>query len=71
MRGIVKWFNNAKGFCFIEDKENDDIFVHFTAIETEDYKTLKAGNVVEFQLAEGERGPQASHVTVIRKNNKF
>lgn len=67
MQGTVKWFNNAKGFGFIDDGFDNDIFVHFTAIESPGYKTLKSGNIVEFQIVDGERGPQASHVSVIRK----
>lgn len=67
MEGVVKWFNNAKGFGFIDDMAGNDIFVHFTAIQTQGYKTLKQGQSVTFKLVEGERGPQASHVVI--KNN--
>ena len=70
MEGVVKWFNNAKGFGFIEDHLGNEIFVHFTAIQTQGYKTLKAGQKVEFELVEGERGPQASFVIVKNKSEK-
>ena len=60
--GRVKWFNDAKGFGFIEDHEKQEIFVHFTAIQTEGYKTLQQGQEVEFDLYEGIQGPQARNV---------
>lgn len=64
--GKVKWFNNDKGYGFIElENEEDDIFVHFTGIAAEGFKTLKEGQRVEFHIAEGARGPQATNVTVI------
>lgn len=64
--GIVKWFNNTKGWGFIVPEEGgDDIFVHFTAIEGNGYKTLTTGQVVEFALQQGERGLHAKSVVVI------
>ncbi|MCY8185654.1 cold-shock protein CspD, partial [Bacillus spizizenii] len=58
----VKWFNNEKGFGFIEVEGGDDVFVHFTAIEGEGYKSLEEGQEVSFEIVEGNRGPQASNV---------
>ncbi|MEH7664022.1 cold-shock protein CspD, partial [Bacillus velezensis] len=57
--GKVKWFNNEKGFGFIEVEGGDDVFVHFTAIEGEGYKSLEEGQEVSFEIVEGNRGPQA------------
>ncbi|OOB78984.1 MAG: cold-shock protein [Epulopiscium sp. Nuni2H_MBin003] len=63
MTGKVKWFNAEKGFGFIEREDGDDVFVHFTAIQSEGFKTLEEGQEVEFEITEGNRGPQASNVT--------
>ncbi|MDA1475401.1 cold-shock protein CspD [Bacillus changyiensis] len=63
--GKVKWFNNEKGFGFIEVEGGDDVFVHFTAIEGDGYKSLEEGQEVSFEIVEGNRGPQASNVTKI------
>ncbi|OON97418.1 MAG: cold-shock protein [Epulopiscium sp. Nele67-Bin005] len=63
MVGKVKWFNAEKGFGFIEREDGDDVFVHFTAIQSEGFKTLEEGQEVEFEIVEGNRGPQASNVT--------
>ncbi|MFT0800542.1 cold-shock protein CspD [Bacillus swezeyi] len=63
--GKVKWFNNEKGFGFIEVEGGDDVFVHFTAIEGEGYKSLEEGQEVSFEIVEGNRGPQASNVVKI------
>ena len=61
--GKVQWFNNAKGYGFLEfDGSDQDVFVHYTAIEGEGYRTLKEGQAVEFELKEGPRGPQAEKV---------
>ena len=62
MTGKVKWFNAEKGFGFIEQENGDDVFVHFSAIESEGFKTLEEGQEVEFEIVEGNRGPQASNV---------
>ena len=63
MRGKVKWFNNDKGYGFIEHNEGgEDIFVHYSAIRMEGYKTLKEGNIVEFKLIETAKGLQAVNV---------
>ena len=60
--GTVKWFNDAKGYGFITQQEGDDVFVHFTAIDGEGFRTLAEGDVVEFELAQTEKGSQAMHV---------
>ncbi|MES9688446.1 cold-shock protein CspD [Bacillus sp. JJ353] len=62
LEGKVKWFNSEKGFGFIEVEGGDDVFVHFSAIEGEGYKTLEEGQSVTFEIVEGNRGPQASNV---------
>ncbi|MFT8323068.1 MAG: cold-shock protein [Bacillus sp. (in: firmicutes)] len=61
--GKVKWFNAEKGFGFIESTEGQDVFVHFSAIQTDGFKTLEEGQDVTFEIVEGNRGPQASNVT--------
>jgi cold shock protein len=60
--GKVKWFNSAKGFGFIERKDGQDLFVHYTAIRVEGYKTLAPGQEVEFDVYEGPKGPEAQNV---------
>lgn len=63
-RGRVKWFNDAKGYGFIEQPDGDeDVFVHFTAIQMDGFKTLTAGQEVEFEVKQGEKGLHASSVT--------
>ncbi|SDB88033.1 cold shock domain-containing protein [Shouchella lonarensis] len=62
MQGKVKWFNAEKGFGFIEREDGDDVFVHFSAINSEGFKTLDEGQDVEFEIVEGARGPQAANV---------
>ena len=64
MTGRVKWFNNEKGYGFIEYKEDEDIFVHYSAIRHEGYKTLAEGQVVDFDLIETPKGLQAINVTI-------
>ena len=61
--GTVKWFNESKGFGFIETAEGQDVFVHFSAILSEGFKTLQQGQRVEFEVAQGAKGPQAHSVT--------
>jgi CspA family cold shock protein len=63
--GRVKWFNDSKGFGFIEREDGKDVFVHYTAIEGQGFKTLPEGARVEFELLETDRGPQADKVRVI------
>ncbi len=60
--GTVKWFNEAKGFGFIEQSEGPDVFVHFSAITAEGFKTLDEGQRVTFDVEDGPKGPQASNV---------
>ena len=62
MTGRVKWFNNDKGYGFIGFKENEDIFVHYSAIQSEGFKTLDEGQAVTFDVTQSDRGPQASNV---------
>ncbi len=62
MLGTVKWFNAKKGFGFIETENDGDVFVHYSAIQEEGYKTLEEGQQVEFDIVEGTRGPQAANV---------
>ncbi|MEO2205274.1 cold-shock protein [Paenibacillus pabuli] len=63
--GTVKWFNADKGFGFIEIEEGNDVFVHFSAIQSDGFKTLDEGQRVQFDVTQGNRGPQAENVTVI------
>ena len=67
MNGFVKWFNNEKGFGFIEYTENEDIFVHYSAINQDGYKTLTEGQLVKFKLIETPKGLQALDVEVINE----
>lgn len=62
MTGTVKWFNAEKGFGFIEREGGDDVFVHFSAIQSQGYKSLDEGQTVEFDMENGQRGPQATNV---------
>ncbi|WP_404511197.1 cold shock protein CspC [Bacillus sp. RC242] len=62
MQGRVKWFNAEKGFGFIERADGDDVFVHFSAIQQDGYKSLEEGQQVEFDIVDGARGPQADNV---------
>mgnify|MGYP001293446424 CR=1 len=62
MQGRVKWFNAEKGYGFIETEGGGDVFVHFSAIQMEGYKTLDEGQLVEFEIVQGARGPQAANV---------
>ena len=67
LKGVVKWFNDAKGFGFIEHTSGRDVFVHYSVITTEGFKTLKDGETVEYELKEGPKGLQASKVLRTKK----
>ncbi|AEF94410.1 cold-shock DNA-binding domain protein [Desulfotomaculum nigrificans CO-1-SRB] len=62
MQGKVKWFNANKGYGFIEAETGSDVFVHYSAIQAEGYRTLEEGQLVQFDIVEGARGPQAANV---------
>ena len=64
MKGTVKWFSAEKGYGFIEREEGGDVFVHFSAIQADGFKTLNEGQKVDFDIIEGNRGPQAANVKV-------
>ncbi|MCL6637566.1 MAG: cold shock domain-containing protein [Alicyclobacillus sp.] len=63
MQGTVKWFNAEKGYGFIQVEGGNDVFVHYTAINGEGFRTLEEGQRVSFDIVEGQRGPQAANVT--------
>lgn len=62
-KGTVKWFNNQKGYGFISDEQGKDVFVHYTGLNMAGFKSLEEGQDVEFDVIEGEKGPQATNVT--------
>jgi cold shock protein len=62
LKGTVKWFNNAKGYGFIGREDGPDVFVHYSSINFDGYKSLQEGDNVEFEIAEGPKGPQAANV---------
>ena len=62
MKGTVKWFNDSKGYGFIQQPEGDDVFVHFSAIEVEGFRTLAEGDEVEFEISESEKDRRATNV---------
>lgn len=63
VKGTVKWFNASKGYGFISTENGDDVFVHYSAIQGDGFKTLEEGQNVEFEIVEGSKGPQATNVT--------
>ena len=63
--GTVKWFNAEKGFGFITGEDGNDVFVHFSAIQTDGFKSLEEGQQVSFNIVKGARGPQAENVTIL------
>ena len=65
LKGTVKWFNNAKGYGFIGRENGPDVFVHYSAITAEGYKSLQEGDQVEFEIVQGQKGPQAGDVTKV------
>jgi CspA family cold shock protein len=62
VKGTVKWFNATKGYGFISTEEGEDVFVHYSAITSDGFKTLEEGQNVEFEIVQGEKGPQATNV---------
>ena len=66
MNGTVKWFNAEKGFGFITSEEGKDLFVHFSEIQKEGFKTLEEGEKVTFEVKEGQKGPQAANVVTVK-----
>jgi CspA family cold shock protein len=65
MKGTVKWFNDAKGYGFIAREGGPDVFVHFSSIQSQGFKSLAEGDAVEFEIVQGQKGPQADQVTKI------
>ena len=65
-KGKVKWFSDSKGYGFIETDDGKDVFVHFSAMQSEGYKSLAEGQEVEFEIVDGAKGPQASNVLVMQ-----
>ncbi len=65
LQGKVKWFNNSKGYGFIGQDSGADVFVHYTAIQSDGFKSLQEGDVVEFEIVQGQKGPQADQVTKV------
>lgn len=63
VEGRVKWFSDSKGYGFIEQENGPDVFVHFSSLQMEGFKTLNEGDQVEFEITQGPKGPQASNVT--------
>ncbi|MBO5572876.1 MAG: cold shock domain-containing protein [Clostridium sp.] len=66
-KGTVKWFNNQKGYGFISDEEGNDVFVHYTGLNMEGFKSLDEGAKVEYDVVNGAKGPQATNVTVVNE----
>ncbi|HAE81692.1 MAG: cold-shock protein [Clostridium sp.] len=66
-KGTVKWFNNQKGYGFISDEEGNDVFVHYTGLNMEGFKSLDEGAKVEYEVVNGAKGPQATNVTVVNE----
>ena len=69
-KGTVKWFSNQKGYGFIQYDNTEDVFVHFTGINMDGFKTLKEGQIVSFELGEGSRGLQATNVSLLQEENE-
>ena len=65
-KGTVKWFNNQTGYGFISDEQGNDVFVHYSGLNMDGFKSLEEGATVEFEVVEGAKGPQATNVTVVK-----
>jgi len=65
IRGVVKWFNNAKGFGFLGRENGPDVFVHYSAVVADGYKSLNENDKVEFEIVQGQKGPQAANLKVL------
>ena len=65
-KGTVKWFNNQKGYGFISDEQGNDVFVHYSGLNMDGFKSLEERATVEFEVVEGAKGPQATNVTVVK-----
>ena len=65
MKGTVKWFNKQKGYGFITDEDGKDVFVHYTGLQMDGFKSIEEGAAVEFEVTDGDKGPQAIHVVKI------
>ena len=65
-KGTVKWFNNQKGYGFISDEQVNDVYVHYSGLNMDGFKSLEEGATVEFEVVEGAKGPQATNVTVVK-----
>jgi CspA family cold shock protein len=66
--GSVRWFNNAKGYGFLGRESGPDVFVHFSSVQMDGYKSLKEGDAVEFDVIQGEKGPQADNVKIVGRD---
>jgi CspA family cold shock protein len=65
--GIVRWFNNAKGYGFLGRDEGNDVFVHYSSVQMDGYKSLKEGDKVEYDVIQGDKGPQADNVRIVER----
>jgi CspA family cold shock protein len=66
-KGVIKWFNNAKGYGFVGREDGPDLFVHYSAIQRDGYKSLREGDEIEFNVVQGAKGPQADQVVIIKQ----
>ena len=69
LKGTVKWFNNAKGYGFLGREDGPDVFIHYSSITTEGYKSLQEGDQVEFEIVQGQKGPQTPQVAILTSNS--
>lgn len=66
-QGVVRWFNNAKGYGFLGQENGPDVFCHYSSIQSDGYKSLKEGEYVEYDVIQGDKGPQADHVARLKR----